>query len=69
MFHGILPGVVLCQNPVQLGRAVDEGTQVYVDQSQVGSCVGFFTVCQQIVYDSQLSMSSLHTEYLLNCCK
>ena len=29
---------------------MDEGTEVYADQSQVGSRLGFFAVCQQIVY-------------------
>ena len=28
---------------------MDEGTQVHVDQSQVGSGVGLFAVCQQVV--------------------
>jgi len=42
---------ILCvrQNPVQLGRAVDEGAEVHVDQSQVGSGVGFVAVCQVTV--------------------
>jgi len=42
---------VVRQNPVQLRGAVDEGAQVHADQPEVGSCVGLFAVCQQIVCD------------------
>jgi len=58
---------ILCvrQNPVQLGRAVDEGAEIHVDQSQVGSGVGFFAVCQ-VVGDGAPRLS--HVEAASYCC-
>ena len=42
------PMVILFQDPVQLGRAVDKGPEVYVDQPEVGPGLGVLSVHQQV---------------------
>ena len=51
---------------------MDKGTEVYVDQPQVGSCMGVFTVCQQVVCDSVCGMRGsvqyVDIDVNIDCC-